>query len=51
MTGVQTCALPIFFKTNYIPFDGKDIELGFENDEKFPNDFMRQETYPINFKS
>ena len=38
------------FRTNYIPFDGKDIELGFENDEKFPSNFMRQETYPLKFK-
>ena len=37
------------FKTNYIPFDGRDIELGFEDDEKFPKDFIHQETYPIKF--
>ena len=36
------------FKTNYIPYDGKNIELGFENDENFPQNFVAQEvTYPI----
>lgn len=37
------------FKTNYIPFDGKDIELGFNNDEKFPDNFIKQEAYPLKF--
>ena len=37
------------FNTDYIPFDGKDIELGFENDEKFPINFIEQETYPLKF--
>lgn len=35
------------FKTNYIPFDGRDIELGFAEDEKFPKDFLGQESYPL----
>lgn len=35
------------FKTNYIPFSGRDIELGFENDEYFPKDFVNQELYPL----
>lgn len=34
------------FKTNYIPHNGKDIELGFSGDEYFPNDFIKQELYP-----
>jgi sterol desaturase/sphingolipid hydroxylase (fatty acid hydroxylase superfamily) len=34
------------FKTNYIPSDGRDIELGFDKDEVFPKDFIRQELYP-----
>jgi sterol desaturase/sphingolipid hydroxylase (fatty acid hydroxylase superfamily) len=37
------------FKTNYIPKDGRDIELGFENDEQFPNNFIKQESYPLKF--
>ncbi|MFT7352536.1 MAG: sterol desaturase/sphingolipid hydroxylase (fatty acid hydroxylase superfamily) [Flavobacterium sp.] len=35
------------FKTNYIPYDGKDIELGFEGDETFPKSFIKQEIYPL----
>lgn len=38
------------FKTNYIPKNGRDIELGFANDESFPEDFIQQEIYPIHFK-
>ena len=39
------------FKTNYIPKSGRDIELGFENDENFPTDFVHQELYPISKKN
>ena len=39
------------FKTNYVPHDGRDIELGFEDDEKFPKDFLTQELYPLKTKS
>ncbi|NNK40414.1 MAG: sterol desaturase family protein [Winogradskyella sp.] len=35
------------FKTDHIPFNGKDIELGFEGDEKFPKGFIQQELYPL----
>ncbi|OEK07868.1 sterol desaturase [Flavivirga aquatica] len=35
------------FKTDYIPNSGKDIELGFTDDETFPEDFITQEMYPI----
>ena len=35
------------FKTNYIPHNGRDIELGFKDDENFPKDFIGQELYPI----
>ena len=38
------------FKTNYIPYNGKDIELGFEGDEKFPEHFLTQEIYPLKIK-
>ena len=38
------------FKTNYIPYDGRDIALGFEEDEKFQKDFINQELYPFNLK-
>ena len=35
------------FKTNYIPEDGRDIELGFPEDEKFPKGFIGQEIHGI----
>ncbi len=35
------------FKTNYIPKDGRDNELGFSGDENFPSNFLKQELYPI----
>ncbi len=31
------------FGTNYEPYDGRDIELGFEDVENFPNDFVNQQ--------
>ena len=47
--GITLSIWDYIFKTNYIPSDGRDNELGFENDEKFPKDFMHQETYPLKF--
>jgi sterol desaturase/sphingolipid hydroxylase (fatty acid hydroxylase superfamily) len=38
------------FKTNYIPYSGKDIELGFKGDENFPEHFLTQEIYPLKIK-
>lgn len=38
------------FKTDYIPHSGRDIELGFEGDETFPEDFINQELYPLSKK-
>jgi hypothetical protein len=35
------------FKTNYIPKDGRDIELGFNDENEFPHDFIKQEFYPL----
>ena len=35
------------FKTAYIPHDGRDIELGFDDDENFPQDFSHQFIYPL----
>ncbi|WP_298521096.1 sterol desaturase family protein [uncultured Kordia sp.] len=48
--GLTLSVWDYFFKTNYIPKNGRDIELGFTNDESFPQDFLRQEIYPINLK-
>ena len=33
------------FKTSYIPYDGRDNELGFANDEHFPKNFLKQELF------
>jgi sterol desaturase/sphingolipid hydroxylase (fatty acid hydroxylase superfamily) len=38
------------FKTNYIPYDGRDIELGFEGDHDFPTTFIEQELNPLKMK-
>lgn len=38
------------FKTDFVPHDGRDIELGFTNDEAFPKDFVHQELYPLKKK-
>ena len=38
------------FKTNYIPYSGRDIEIGFTGDENFPKDFLSQEMYPLSKK-
>lgn len=35
------------FGTVYLPSDGRDIELGFPKDEKFPKHFFQQITYPF----
>jgi len=35
------------FKTDYIPYSGRDIELGFKGDENFPDHFFTQEIYPL----
>ncbi len=38
------------FKTNYIPHNGMNNELGFTDDDTFPKDFINQEIYPLKFK-
>ena len=45
--GISLSCWDYVFKTDYIPKNGRDIELGFENDEKFPKDFIQQEIYPF----
>ncbi len=48
--GITLSIWDYVFKTNYIPYNGRDIELGFDGDEKFPKDFIHQELYPIGKK-
>lgn len=45
--GITLSLWDYIFKTNYIPKNGRDIELGFNGDENFPEDFMHQEIYPF----
>ncbi|MDB0601252.1 sterol desaturase family protein [Tenacibaculum maritimum] len=48
--GITLSIWDYLFKTNYIPYNGKDIALGFENDASFPKDFIHQEIYPLSKK-
>ncbi|WP_026837674.1 sterol desaturase family protein [Gillisia sp. JM1] len=43
--GISLSLWDYIFKTNYIPEDSGNVELGFPGDEKFPKDFIRQNTY------
>ena len=45
--GITLSIWDYIFKTNYIPKDGRDIEIGFEGEENFPKDFIQQELYPL----
>ena len=49
--GLTLSVWDYLFRTNYIPKNGRDIELGFTNDESFPQQFLQQEIYPINLKN
>ncbi len=48
--GISLSIWDYIFGTNYIPSSGRDIELGFENMEKFPDSFVGQNVYPIGKK-
>ncbi|WP_435253814.1 sterol desaturase family protein [Tenacibaculum sp. A30] len=48
--GITLSIWDYIFKTNYIPYNGRDIELGFDGDEEFPKDFIHQEIYPLGKK-
>ncbi|WP_378186407.1 sterol desaturase family protein [Aquimarina sp. W85] len=45
--GISLSLWDYLFKTNYIPTNGRDIELGFDGDEKFPKNFLAQELHPF----
>lgn len=47
--GISLSCWDYIFGTAYIPNDGRDIELGFPNDEKYPESFIGQVIEP--FKS
>lgn len=48
--GISLSLWDYLFKTNHIPHEGRDIELGFDGDENFPKDFVKQTIYPIKTK-
>lgn len=48
--GITLSIWDYIFKTNYIPYSGRDIEIGFKGDEKFPKSFLKQEMYPLSKK-
>lgn len=48
--GITLSLWDYLFKTNYLPSDGKNIELGFENDQTFPENFIEQEIHPFKHK-
>jgi sterol desaturase/sphingolipid hydroxylase (fatty acid hydroxylase superfamily) len=48
--GITLSLWDYIFKTNYVPYNGKDIELGFPKNEEFPKGFLGQELYPFNKK-
>lgn len=48
--GITLSLWDYLFKTNSIPHDGRDIELGFPGDESFPQNFIQQELYPLGKK-
>lgn len=45
--GITLSIWDYIWKTDYIPYDGRDIELGFPDDEDFPKDFVHQVTHGI----
>lgn len=48
--GISLSLWDYIFNTAYIPHDGRDIELGFDGDEKFPKSIIGQSIYPLNKK-
>jgi len=44
--GITLSIWDYLFKTNYIPNNGRDIPLGFDDVESFPEGFWEQQAYP-----
>lgn len=45
--GISLSLWDYLFRTAYIPNDGRDITLGFDGDEQYPQDFLHQMTEPF----
>ena len=43
--GISLSIWDYIFKTNYIPEDSGNVEIGFKGDDKFPNNFIDQSLY------
>jgi sterol desaturase/sphingolipid hydroxylase (fatty acid hydroxylase superfamily) len=43
--GISLSLWDYIFKTNYIPEDSGNVEIGFKGDDKFPNNFIGQSLY------
>lgn len=48
--GISLSCWDYLFGTSYVPSDGRDIELGFENDEDYPKSFHEQLIDPFKSK-
>jgi sterol desaturase/sphingolipid hydroxylase (fatty acid hydroxylase superfamily) len=48
--GISLSLWDYLFKTDYIPHSGRNIELGFPDDEKYPEGFVKQVLYPLTKK-
>jgi len=45
--GISLSLWDYLFKTSFILAYGRDIELGFDDENSFPKDFVNQEFYPF----
>lgn len=45
--GISLSIWDYLFKTAHIPFSGRDIELGFQDEDQYPEDLSKQLIYPI----
>ena len=48
--GISLSIWDYLFKTAYTPNEGRDIELGFNDDKDYPTGFARQLIYPLKLK-
>ena len=48
--GISLSIWDYLFRTNYVPSSGRDIDLGFEKIEEFPEDFLSQQIEPFKQK-
>lgn len=45
--GISLSIWDYIFNTAYVPHSGRDIELGFDDEDEFPDDFLGQIGYPL----